>query len=86
MRIVAFGALAFAVIFGGGLLGFLLSRRLPETERFAADVMSLNLPRIRRRLAAADANSAWRNQRAVMEVWTDRAGWRKSWSVNLARR
>ena len=86
MRIVVFGALAFAVIFGGGLLGFLLSRRLPETERFAAGVMSLNLQRIRRRLAAADANSVWRNQRAVMEVWTDRAGWRKSWSVNLARR
>jgi hypothetical protein len=85
MRILVFGALAFAVIFGGGLLGFLLSRRLPEryndagtravvttamrtvsllsalvlglliataknkfdgnnaqTERFAADVMSLN--------------------------------------------
>jgi hypothetical protein len=86
MRIVVFGALAFAVIFGGGLLGFLLSRRLPQTERFAADVMSLNLPRIRRRLAAADANCAWRNQRAIMEVWTDRAGWRKSRSVNLARR
>ncbi|HWY83161.1 MAG TPA: hypothetical protein VNY10_14760 [Roseiarcus sp.] len=129
MRIVVFGALAFAVIFGGGLLGFLLSPRLPEsyndagtravvttamrtvsllsalvlgllvataknkfdsnnaqTERFAADAMSLNLPRIRRRLAAADANSAWRNQRAVRDVWTDRAGWRKSRSVNLARR
>ena len=42
MRIVVFGALAFAVIFGGGLLGFLLSQRLPQTERFAADVMSLN--------------------------------------------
>jgi hypothetical protein len=85
MRILVFGALSFAVIFGGGLLGFLLSRRLPEsyndagtravvttamrtvsllsalvlgllvataknkfdsnnaqTERFAADVMSLN--------------------------------------------
>ena len=85
MRILAFGGLAFAVIFGGGLLGLLLSRRLPEsyndagtravvttamrtvsllsalvlgllvataknkfdsnnaqTERFAADVMSLN--------------------------------------------
>ena len=86
MRIVVFGALAFAVIFGGCVLGFLLSPRLPQTERFAADVMSLNLPRIRRRLAAADANSAWRNQRAIMEVWTDRAGWRKSRSVNLARR
>jgi hypothetical protein len=45
MRIVVFGALAFAVIFGGGLLGFLLSRCLPQTERFAAGVMSLNLPR-----------------------------------------
>ena len=86
MRVVVFGVLAFAVIFGGGLLGFLLSRRLPQTERFAADVMSLNLPRIRRRLAAADANSAWRNQRSIMEVWTDRAGWRKSRSINLARR
>jgi hypothetical protein len=86
MRIVVFGALAFAVIFGGGLLGLLLSRPLPQTERFAADVMSLNLPRIRRRLAAADANSAWRNQRAVKEAWTDRAGWRKSRSLNLARR
>jgi hypothetical protein len=85
MRILVFGALAFAILFGGGLLGFLLSRRLPEsyndagtravvttamrtvsllsalrlgllvataknkfdsnnaqTERFAADVMSLN--------------------------------------------
>jgi hypothetical protein len=85
MRILLFGLVAFAVIFGGGLLGFLLSRRLPEsyndagtravmvaairtasllsalvlgllvataknkfdtktaqTERFAADVMSLN--------------------------------------------
>ena len=85
MRILVFGLSAFAVIFGGGLLGFLLSRRLPEryndpgtravvttamrtvsllsalvlgllvataknkfdsnnaqTERFAADVMSLN--------------------------------------------
>jgi hypothetical protein len=85
MRILVFGLAAFAVIFGGGLLGFLLSRRLPEsyndagtralvttairtvsllsalvlgllvataknkfdsnnaqTERFAADVMSLN--------------------------------------------
>jgi anti-sigma factor RsiW len=31
MRILVFGALAFAVIFGGGLLGFLLSRRLPES-------------------------------------------------------
>jgi hypothetical protein len=29
MRILVFGLSAFAVIFGGGLLGFLLSRRLP---------------------------------------------------------
>jgi hypothetical protein len=31
MRIVLFGLAAFVVIFGGGLLGFLLSRRLPES-------------------------------------------------------
>jgi hypothetical protein len=31
MRILVFGALAFVVIFGGGLLGFLLSRRLLES-------------------------------------------------------
>jgi hypothetical protein len=30
VRILFYGLAAFAVIFGGGLLGFLLSRRLPE--------------------------------------------------------
>jgi hypothetical protein len=30
MRIFVFGLVAFAVVFGGGLLGFLLSRRLPD--------------------------------------------------------
>jgi hypothetical protein len=35
MRIFVFGTLAFAVIFGGGVLGFLLSRRLPESDNDA---------------------------------------------------
>jgi hypothetical protein len=100
MRILLVAAFAFAVIFGGGLLGFLLSRRLPEsyndagtravvisairtvsllsalvlgllvataknkfdgntvtTERFAADVMSLNRELVNYGPEASDVRS-----------------------------